>query len=73
MKTINFTSSLSHEMTHFVKLKQLSGSAYYSSAKLLFRFDQYLTAISFKSKALAKPIFEKYFTKLENGATASNW
>ncbi len=61
MKTVNFTSSLSDEMAHFVKLKQSSGSDYHSSAKLLFRFDQYLVSILFNDKALTLPIFQRYF------------
>lgn len=66
MKTVNFTSSLSDEMTHFIKLKQHSGSDYHSSAKLLFRFDQYLVKLLFKDKVLARPVFQNYFEKLNH-------
>jgi len=66
MKTINFTSSLSDEMTHFVKFKQSSGSDYYSSAKLLFRFDQHLVFLSFNKKALTKSIFQNYFKTIRH-------
>ncbi len=48
-------------MDHFVKLKQHSGSAYHSSARLLFRFDQYLVKVLFKDIILNKKIFQNYF------------
>ncbi len=66
MKTVNFTSTLSDEMTHFVKLKQSSGSDYHSSTQLLFRFDQHLVAISFKGKVITMPIFQNYFKKISH-------
>jgi site-specific recombinase XerD len=43
MKPLVFTSALQHTMTRFVELKQYSGSDYHSQAKLLWRFDQYLS------------------------------
>jgi integrase len=61
MKPVNFTSGLADEMAHFVKLKQSCGCDYHGSAKLLFRFDQYLVALLFKDKVLTRPIFQNYF------------
>ncbi len=61
MKTLNFASTFSNEMDHFVKLKQSTGSAYHSSARLLFRFDQYLDKVLFKDVILNKQIFQNYF------------
>lgn len=66
MKTINFTSSLFREMTHFVKLKQSSGSDYRHSAKLLLRFDRHLSSLSFKDKMLSRSIFQDYFETLHH-------
>lgn len=66
MKTINFNSPLAKEMEHFVKLKQSSGSDYYSQARLLFKFDLYLLKIKFKDKRLTKTIFQNYFGKLSH-------
>ena len=64
MKTVDFTSSLSDEIAHFVKLKQHSGSDYYGSAKLLFKFDQYLVELPFNDKVLTNTIFQNYFQKI---------
>ncbi len=61
MKTINFSGPLADEMTHFVKLKQLSGSDYFSQGKLLFRFGLYLVSLQLKDKILTMPIFKNYF------------
>jgi len=66
MKTVNFTSYLADEMAHFVKFKQSSGSDYHCSAKLLFRFDQHLVALLFKSKVLARTIFQNYFETINH-------
>jgi site-specific recombinase XerD len=66
MKTDNFTSCLADEMAHFVKFKQSCGSDYHSSAKLLFRFDQHLVALLFKSKALTRSIFQNYFETINH-------
>ncbi len=66
MKTVNFTSPLSDEMTHFVKLKQHSGSDYHCSAKLLYKFDQYLVELSVKDKILTMPIFQNYFETINH-------
>ncbi len=66
MKPVDFTSCLANEMAHFVKFKQSGGSDYYGSAKLLFRFDQHLVALSFKSKALCRPIFQNYFKTINH-------
>ncbi len=64
MKTINFSSCLANEMTRFVELKQLSGSDYHSSARLLFRFDRHLNSTAFSGKSLTKPVFQSYFDTL---------
>lgn len=74
MKSFSFTSSLANEMAHFVKLKQHSGSDYYSPAKLLFQFDRYLDAVSFRGKVLSKLVFQDYFAGLDhlNSRTFSN-
>ncbi len=61
MKTFNFSSCLANELTHFVELKQLSGSSYYGSARLLFRFDRHLNSMAFTGKALTREIFQSYF------------
>jgi len=61
MKTIDFTSSLSVEMSRFVKLKQHSGSDYFSGAKLLSRFDRYLADLPFRNKILTHAVFQDYF------------
>ncbi len=66
MRTIDFASSLSQEMTHFVKLKQSCGSDYRHSAKLLLRFDRHLTSLSFKGKILSRSIFQDYFETLHH-------
>ncbi|CAB1056020.1 Integrase/recombinase, RitB [Olavius sp. associated proteobacterium Delta 1] len=66
MKTVDFTSCLADEMAHFVKFKQGCGSDYHSCAKLLFRFDQHLVALSFKSKAPTRPIFQNYFETINH-------
>jgi integrase len=66
MKTVNFTSCLADEMAHFVKFKQSSGSDYHCSAKLLFRFDQYLVFLLFKSKVLTRTIFQNYFKTINH-------
>lgn len=66
MKTIDFTSALSQEMTHFVKLKQSCGSDYRHSAKLLLRFDRHLALLSFKDKMLSRSIFQDYFETLNH-------
>ena len=66
MKTIEFTSTLADKMSHFVKLKQHSGSNYFNSAKLLCRFDHYLTTLSFKDKVLTRSIFQEYFKKINH-------
>ncbi len=66
MKPLDFTSCLANEMAHFVKFKQSCGSDYYTSAKLLFRFDQHLLALSFKGKALSRPIFQNYFETINH-------
>jgi integrase/recombinase XerD len=60
MKTIEFSSTLADEMKHFVELKQLSGSDYYSSSKFLRRFDRHLVSLSFKGKALTRSILQSY-------------
>ncbi len=64
MTTFNFTSSLADEMTHFVKLKQSSGSDYSSSAIKLLRFDNHLKSLGFEDKGLTRPIFQSYFEEL---------
>lgn len=61
MKTVNFLGPLADEMAHFVKLKQLSGSDYFTQAKLLCRFDLYLFSLQLKDKMLTMPIFRNYF------------
>ncbi len=66
MKTVNYTSSLADEMAHFVKLKQSSGSDYYCSAKLLFRFDRHLVSLSFKDKVLKRSLFQGYFETINH-------
>ena len=66
MKSVNFKSSLANEMAHFVKLKQSSGSDYYGSAKLLFRFDTYLVSLSFKDKVLTRSNFQGYFETINH-------
>jgi site-specific recombinase XerD len=66
MKPVNFTSALSDEMAHFVKLKQSCGSDYHGSAKLLLRFDQHLVALLFKDKVLTRPIFQNYFETINH-------
>jgi len=66
MKTVNFKSSLADEMAHFVKLKQLSGSDYHSSAKLLRRFDTHLTSFAFKGKVLTREIFQSHFDTINH-------
>ncbi len=66
MKTVNFTSILSDEMTHFVKLKQHSGSDYQSSAKLLGRFDKHLVILPFNKKILTRSVFQNYFKTINH-------
>jgi len=66
MKTVNFTSYLADEMAHFVKFKQSSGFDYRCSAKLLFRFDQHLVVLLFKSKVLTRTIFQNYFETINH-------
>jgi hypothetical protein len=66
MKTFNFTSALSNEMAHFVKLKQSLGSDYYHNAQLLYRFDQYLDSVSFDDTILTLPIFQHYFETINH-------
>ncbi len=64
MRIIDFSSPFAGEMEHFIKLKQLSGSDYYSQARLLLRFDLYLVSNAFEGNALTKTIFQNYFNKL---------
>jgi len=66
MKTVNFTSSLAHEMAHFVKLKQLSGSDYHSGAKLLQRFDRHLVSLAFKGRILTREIVQSHFDTINH-------
>ena len=66
MKTVHFKSSLADEMAHFVKLKQLCGSDYHSSAKLLRRFDTHLTSFAFKGKVLTREIFQSHFDTINH-------
>ncbi len=66
MKKVNFTSILSDEMNHFVKLKQHSGSDYKSSAKLLERFDKHLVVLLFNNKILTRSVFQNYFKTINH-------
>jgi len=66
MKTVHFKSSLADEMAHFVKLKQLCGSDYHSSAKLLRRFDTHLVSLAFKGKVLTRQIFQSHFDTINH-------
>ena len=65
MKPFNFTSSLADEMTHFVKLKQLSGSDYAAQAKLLRYFDRYLASQGFEGKILTESLYKDYFDTIK--------
>jgi len=64
MKPVNFNSSLGKEMVHFVKLKQSSGSDYFSQAKLLRSFDRHLISQKHNSKVLTMTIFQSYFNTI---------
>ena len=66
MKTINFSGPFAKDMTHFVKLKQISGSDYFAQAKLLLRFSLYLASLQLKEKRLTLPIFEDYFDTISH-------
>ena len=61
MKTVNFSGPFADEMTHFVKLKQISGSDYFAQAKLLLRFSLYLASLQLKDKIVTMAIFKDYF------------
>ena len=61
MKIPDFSGPLKEEMTHFVKLKQLSGSDYASGAKLLFYFDRHLFSQQPNNKILTLATFQSYF------------
>jgi len=66
MKTIDFTSSLSAEMAHIVKLKQHSGSDWHSGTKLLSRFDRYLAGLPFRTKTLTHAVFQDCFKMIDH-------
>jgi site-specific recombinase XerD len=61
MKIPDFLGPLKEEMTHFVKLKQLSGSDYASQAKLLLYFDRHLASRQPNDKILTLETFQSYF------------
>jgi len=61
MKIPDFSGPLKEEMTHFVKLKQLSGSDYASQAKLLLYFDRHLASRQPNDKILTLETFQSYF------------
>jgi site-specific recombinase XerD len=64
MKPIVFTSALQRRMKRFVELKQYSGSDYHSQAKLLWRFDQYLSVHHPTLRYLKPQVLDAYWATL---------
>lgn len=66
MGTYNFNGPFSEQMSHYVQLKQHSGSDYNTSSKMLLRFDRYLVEQSFCGRILTRQIFQDYFKKIKH-------
>jgi site-specific recombinase XerD len=66
MKPLVFTSALQHRMAGFIALKQYSGSDYHSQAKLLWRFDRYLSVQHPTLRYLKPPVLDAYLATLSH-------
>jgi hypothetical protein len=62
-KAYNFNSALSKPLTNFVSEKRGSGYLYNSEAKMLYRFDKFISASKQDDCVISREIFESYTAK----------
>jgi integrase/recombinase XerD len=66
MKSVNFKSCLSSEITEFIRMKQVQGYSYDADIYRLSYFDRFLKSAKYSCNILTREIFDDYICTLNN-------